>query len=92
MGKANHSLSFILKMSNLVKLEGNQLHLTGPYSFHKDKILEINTRKIIEQAIENNLSEHITLSCEVSEESRPQNTEDDLELNKLAADFGGEVI
>ncbi len=92
VGKANHSLSFILKMSNLVKLEGNQLHLTVPYSFHKDKILEINTRKIIEQAIENNLSEHITLSCEVSEESRPQNTEDDLELNKLAADFGGEVI
>lgn len=92
VGKANHSLSFILKMSNLVRLEGNQLHLTVPYSFHKDKILEINTRKIIEKAIENSLSEHIALSCEVSEESRPQNTEDDSELNKLAADFGGELV
>ncbi|OGH91177.1 MAG: DNA polymerase III, subunit gamma and tau [Candidatus Magasanikbacteria bacterium RIFOXYD2_FULL_39_9] len=91
ISKANHSLSFILKMSSLQTLEGNQLHITVPYSFHKDKISEINTKKIIEQTLTSSFSEHITLACEVAEESRPQNNEDDSELNKLAADFGGEL-
>ncbi len=91
VSKSNHSLSFILKMSSLKTLEGNQLHITVPYSFHKDKINEINTKKIIDQSLTNFFSEHIVLNCEILEESRPQTNEDDSELNKLAADFGGEL-
>ncbi|MBI2038081.1 MAG: DNA polymerase III subunit gamma/tau [Candidatus Magasanikbacteria bacterium] len=91
IGKANHSLSFILKMSSLRTVENGQLFITVPYSFHKNKIDEIKVKRTIEQALSDVFSEHITLTCEVLETSRPQ-TEEDTELNKLAADFGGELI
>ncbi len=91
IGKANHSLSFILKMSSLRAVENGQLFITVPYSFHKNKIDEIKVKRTIEQTLSDVFSEHITLTCEVLETSRPQ-TEEDTELNKLAADFGGELI
>jgi DNA polymerase-3 subunit gamma/tau len=91
VAKTNHSLSFILKMSELQAIKNEQLHIAVPYSFHKDKINEIKTKKTIEQALTELFSEHISLVCEVSENTAEQSTDEDLELNKLAADFGGEV-
>lgn len=92
VAKSNHSLSFILKMSELVAVNNGHLHITVPYSFHKDKLSEIKTRKTIEQAITDIFSEHISLTCDVAENNNEQNNEEDSELNKLAADFGGEVL
>ena len=89
ISKKNHSLSFILKMSQLQNVQDGRLYITVPYSFHKDKINEINTKKTIEQAITNFFSEHIPLVCDVV--AAPV-IEEDSELNKLAADFGGEVV
>ncbi len=89
ISKKNHSLSFILKMSQLQHVQDGRLYITVPYSFHKDKINEINTKKTIEQAITNFFSEHIPLVCDVI--AAPA-IEEDSELNKLAADFGGEVV
>ncbi|MBP6859110.1 MAG: DNA polymerase III subunit gamma/tau [Candidatus Magasanikbacteria bacterium] len=92
VAKSNHSLSFILKMSELVAVNNGHLHITVPYSFHKDKLSEIKTRKTIEQAIADIFSENIGLICDVAENNNQQNNEEDSELNKLAADFGGEVL
>ena len=58
----------------------------------KDKLSEIKTRKTIEQAMADIFSENIGLICDVAENNNQQNNEEDSELNKLAADFGGEVL
>ena len=63
IGKTNHSLSFILKMSELQAVRDGHLHISVPYSFHKDKISEINTKKTIEQTLADFFSEHIPLVC-----------------------------
>ena len=89
IGKSNHSLSFILKMSELQAIKDGHLHISVPYSFHKDKITEIKTKKTIEQTLTEFFSEHIPLVCEVVETQ--QTAADDSELDKLAADFGGQV-
>lgn len=91
VAKTNHSLSFILKMSELQAMKDKNLHITVPYSFHKDKINEVKTRKTIEQAMADLFAEHIGLVCEVAENQAQQSNEEDDELAKLAADFGGEV-
>ena len=90
ISKENHSLSFILKMSEIQTIDDNGLHISVPYSFHKDKIEENKTKKTIEKALENLFSERIFLHCEVAEIQTQTNNDND--LNKLAADFGGEVI
>ena len=89
ISKENHSLSFILKMSEISAVNDDGLHISVPYSFHKDKIDENKTRKAIEKTLTDFFSEHITLHCSVLENSAQNNND---ELNKLAADFGGEVV
>lgn len=91
LAKENHSLSFILKMSEIQSLDSDGLHITVPYSFHKDKIEEIKTKKTIEKTLADFFSERIVLCCSVLENSA-QNTNDDNDLNKLATDFGGEIV
>ncbi len=90
ISKENHSLSFILKMSNLLSVDDDGLKISVPYSFHKDKIEENKTKKTIEQTLANFFSERILLHCSVLEIAVQTNNDDD--LNKLAADFGGEAI
>lgn len=91
VAKENHSLGFILKMCDVGTINDEGLHLTVPYSFHKDKLDENKTKKTIEKALTDFFSEHIQLHCAVSENSVQKNDNDE-ELNKVAADFGGEVV
>ncbi len=91
IGKENHSLSFILKMSEVQSIDSEGLHITVPYSFHKDKIEEIKTKKTIEKTLMDFFSEHIVLCCSVLE-TLAENTNNDNDLSKLATDFGGEII
>ncbi len=90
ISKENHSLSFILKMSEIQSIDNEGLHISVPYSFHKDKLDEIKTRKTIEKTLTDFFSEHIQLHCDVLEGALQNNNDD--ELTKLAADFGGEVV
>ncbi len=90
ISKENHSLSFILKMSEIQAIDEEGLRISVPYSFHKDKIEENKTKKTIEKTLADFFSERILLHCGVSETSAQNNNEED--LNKLAADFGGEVV
>ncbi len=92
ISKENHSLSFILKMSEVQAIDDQGLRISVPYSFHKDKIEENKTKKTIEKTLADFFSERILLHCEVSENTAQKNDNDSDELNKLAADFGGEVI
>ncbi|TSC84936.1 MAG: DNA polymerase III subunit gamma/tau [Parcubacteria group bacterium Gr01-1014_13] len=89
VAKENHSLGFILKMCDIKDVNDEGLHLSVPYSFHKDKLDENKTKKTIEKTLTEFFSEHIQLHCAVSENSIQKNDE---ELNKVAADFGGEII
>ncbi len=89
VAKENHSLGFILKMCDIQNINNEGLHLSVPYSFHKDKLDENKTKKTIEKSLTDFFSEHIQLHCAVSENSIQKNDE---ELNKVAADFGGEVV
>ena len=90
IAKENHSLSFILKMSEIRAMDDEGLRISVPYSFHKDKLDENKTKKTIEKTLMGFFSEHIQLRCEVTESSAPDSSPDD--LNKLAADFGGEIM
>mgnify|MGYP001565912279 FL=1 len=78
-------------MSDVQSVSADGLHITVPYSFHKDKILEHKTKKTIEKILADFFSEHISLLCGVVENSVVVNKTDD-ELQKLAADFGGEIV
>jgi DNA polymerase-3 subunit gamma/tau len=91
IGAENHSLNFILAMSTLKSLsEDGTLKISVPYSFHKDKLEENKTKKMIEKCLEEILSEKIFIYCEVTGNDAVSSA--DAELSNLAADFGGEVM
>lgn len=78
-------------MSDVQSVDNAGLHITVPYSFHQDKLNEHKTKKTIEKILNDFFSEHISLFCSVAENAAQKTGSDD-ELNKLAADFGGEII
>lgn len=84
----NHSLTFILKMCNLDAIDDSGLHISLPYSFHKDKLEEPKAKQIIERCLFDLFGEKIYLHCSVAGDTDAVQQE----LDKLAADFGGEVI
>jgi DNA polymerase-3 subunit gamma/tau len=91
----NHSLGFILKMSEARKVEDGVLYISVPYSFHKDKLEESKTIKIMDNYFEKCFAEKINYCCQiVPVNSSPDETpaQPDPELKELAADFGGEVV
>lgn len=89
----NHSLSFILKMSELDDLtKTGGLTIAVPYSFHQDKLTEDKTKQLIEKTLADVLAEKITINCVVNNNFNQTDLVADQEINKFAADFGGEVI
>ncbi|KKU26129.1 MAG: polymerase III, subunit gamma and tau protein [Candidatus Magasanikbacteria bacterium GW2011_GWA2_46_17] len=89
----NHSLSFILKMSDLKSLDETGVHLTVPYSFHKDKLEESKNRNTVNKHIQETFSEKIPFTCEIAPtETAPPTVSDDTEIKNLATEFGGEII
>jgi len=78
-------------MSTLKSLsEDGTLKISVPYSFHKDKLEENKTKKMIEKCLEEILYEKIFIYCEVTGNDAVSSA--DAELSNLAADFGGEVM
>jgi DNA polymerase III gamma/tau subunit len=88
----NHSLTFILSMVNLTAVDGEGLHLTFPYSLHKEKIEEHKNRKIIEECLAAKFGEPIRLVCALAPSAAPPTPAADAELTGLALEFGGEVV
>lgn len=88
----NHSISYILKSSVLNKMDAEGLHIIVPYSIHKDKICEQKTKKLIEKYLHELFSESIILNCEVEASAESATNSSQSDLNKIAAEFGGEVV
>ncbi len=84
------SLTFVLRNCNLTSLDETGLNITFQFSIHKDKIDEAKTKKSLEDEIEKILGERIRVICNVKT-AEIANT-NDVELNNLAAEFGGELI
>ncbi len=83
----NHSLTFILKMCGLEKMEGGCVYLSVPYALHKEKIEEAKNKKAIEDCLLALFNERIGVICATA---TPASKE--LEINNIAAEFGGEVV
>lgn len=90
VSKSASSLTFILKMCALNSVEEDGLHIGFQYDIHKEKVVEIKNKKIIEDAIETILGERIKIMCEFTE--KPAEVQNDSELNNLATEFGGEIM
>ncbi len=89
LDQTNHSLTFILKVCTLEAITENGLEISLPYSFHKEKIEDRKTKRIIEDILEKILGERITIYCTVKEIQREVPVD---ETGAIAADFGGEVV
>ncbi len=84
------SLSFILKMAQLLKVEGHTIYLSVGYTFHQEKLMEKTIRHKLEVLFESVLDNKIKIEISVDEQARlPQQSE---ELQALASALGGEVI
>lgn len=90
LSESMRSLTFVLKMAEVVGIEGDKIFISVPYSFHKEKVDEIKCKKAIEDCLGDLLSRRVVVSCRVSEQVLP--AANDPELTNLAAEFGGEVV
>ncbi len=88
----NHSLAFILKMCGLEKIESGLLYITVPYSIHKEKMEEAKNKRALEDSLLEFFQETIGVSCAVQFTALINNTIPDQEINKIATEFGGEVV
>ncbi|PIT87436.1 MAG: hypothetical protein COU31_02975 [Candidatus Magasanikbacteria bacterium CG10_big_fil_rev_8_21_14_0_10_40_10] len=92
IAKQNHSLGFLLKMTELDNLEtSGKLTLSVQFSIHKEKLEETKNRKLFEEQLTEIFKEKIKVDYLLKEagDSEPIIAKD---LADVAADFGGEVI
>ncbi len=93
LSETNHSLTFILKMSAIEKIDHEGLHLTVPYAFHHEKLQEVKNRRAIEEVLEALFNEKIFLNSRIVPAASPYATPaQDASLTNLASEFGGEVV
>ena len=90
VGATNHSLTFIMAMGALKKIEGNRLVIVFPYSFHKEKLEQTKNKTVVENVLETIFGEKIKISCAVAPDKTSAPAEFD--LASLAVQFGGEVV
>ena len=83
------SLLFVLKMASINGVDGDNIELSIPFSFHKEKIEDNKNKKAIESAMAQITGRHIGLICTVKEE---ETQKVDSDITALAAEFGGEVV
>ncbi|HRH23822.1 MAG TPA: DNA polymerase III subunit gamma/tau [Candidatus Magasanikbacteria bacterium] len=88
--KTTPSLIFILKNAVLISATGGVLKLTVAYSFHQDKIIQVATRKRIEDHLATILGFRLALEVGIDETMQQKNVAAD--LNDLATALGGSVI
>lgn len=86
------SMSFILKMANLVDVQGHDIKITLPYSFHKDKLESTQTQKALRPLLKEVFGVAVQIQARVEADTPTQPATDSEELHELAAAFGGEVV
>ncbi|MSU75066.1 MAG: DNA polymerase III subunit gamma/tau [Candidatus Magasanikbacteria bacterium] len=90
IGQQNHSLTFILSAVKPTAVSHSGLTLSVPYSLHRDKLMEVKNRMMIESCLNELFGEKIPLVCEVAAIDNTSSA--DTEINSLAMQFGGEVV
>ncbi|MBI4992973.1 MAG: DNA polymerase III subunit gamma/tau [Candidatus Magasanikbacteria bacterium] len=84
------SLSFILKMGQVVGLDGDVLRIGVGYSFHRDKLMEKLCQKNLEAILLELIGGKVCLEFVLNEEARMKSEND--EIKELASSLGGEVV
>jgi len=85
------TLVFILKMATCTQVTGSTITIEVGYTFHRDKLIALETKKKMEQAFADLLGSSIDLDV-IIKEGDAEETQDDSELTSLTAAFGGQVI
>ncbi|OGF25500.1 DNA polymerase III, subunit gamma and tau [Candidatus Falkowbacteria bacterium RIFOXYB2_FULL_34_18] len=63
----NHSLSFILRVCQPKDIQGNQLCLAFKYKFHKDRVGDINIKRLVENILRDVYGQPITIEAVIDE-------------------------
>ena len=84
------SLSFILKMGQIIGLNGDVLQIGVGYSFHRDKLMEKLCQKNLEAILEELTGGKVRLEFILNEEARMKSEND--EIKELASSLGGEIV
>lgn len=83
------SLTFILKMSEIINLENNLIKIGVQYSFHADKINDKVCQRNLENIFSEIIGNKVRIEAIVQEKEKNINQE---EIQNLASSFGGEVV
>ncbi|MDD4477212.1 MAG: DNA polymerase III subunit gamma/tau [Candidatus Paceibacterota bacterium] len=94
LSETSHSLIFILKMCDLQGVENGCLRINVPFAIHKEKLEEKKNKKIIEDKLAEIFNERIEIICDVAPvaEQTIENSNEEKDINGLAAEFGGEIV
>jgi len=84
------SLSFILKMAQIIELSGDTLQVGVGFSFHRDKLMEKLCQKNLETILGELVGGRIRLEFILNGEARIKSEND--ELKDLASSLGGEIV
>jgi hypothetical protein len=91
LSEASHSLTFVVRMCTIVKIDENGLNVEVPYIFHKEKLTDFKNKKLFEQAFLDTYGESLPIVCDVvaaPNEEEVKNTN----LADIAQQFGGEIL
>ncbi len=84
------SLVFVLKLAEVLEVQGSDLGIKVQYSFHKDKLEEKQTLPKIQEVLSEILDTKVKLKISVQEgEPEQKNVQ---ELQDLTSAFGGEIV
>ncbi|MFH1286800.1 MAG: DNA polymerase III subunit gamma/tau [Candidatus Magasanikbacteria bacterium] len=88
--KQSTSVTFILKMSKLLKVEGNTITICVDFDFHRDKLTEKEYHKLFQDTLTELLGSRARLAVDVQKIEEKKKA--DSELQELTSAFGGKVI
>lgn len=86
----NHALTFILSMAKVQAVTNDGLHLTVPYTLHRDKLMDTKNRHLIEDCVEAIFNERVRFYCDL--ETKAEAPVVDQDIMSMALEFGGEVV
>lgn len=99
----NHSLSAFVKVGHPLSVSGNDLKLGFKFKFHLDRVLEDQAKRRVEEILEGLINKKVIIQGEIDEDYEKnhekmsssihkEENEDDVMINNLIQNFGGEVV
>jgi DNA polymerase-3 subunit gamma/tau len=91
LSEASHSLTFVVRMCTIVKIDENGLNVEVPYIFHKEKLTDFKNKKLFEQAFLDTYGESLPIVCDVVAAPNEEDVKN-TNLADIAQQFGGEIL